>query len=480
MASSTISGVSNPVLAKDTRCRYDKFLIMAHKDPSKKLSKENPFLVDKALKDILGRKFYQVKQLNSGHLLIEVDLKMTHDKLLTVKKLRDIPVTVKAHSTLNQCKGKVYCDDMDNMTIDYIKQELKDQHVTEVYRPDKRNGQKVNIHILTFNITTRPKEIRIGYLNLQVKEYIPNPRRCFQCQGYGHGQKHCQRDPICAKCATCDPEHPAFEHCNNEPKCCHCGQAHFASSKDCPLFKLEKEITIKKHRNNLTFPAARDQVFRENPSLVAQVPSIKPRVNKNTYSAAVASPTATPVSQQQQQPNQSLLDTILEQQKQINEMQQLMKKMMDVLTGLNINIPTFKIPSSNENQKSNKTMGHKRSLSETAPPSPDVSKPPKVRDTSSRQEDKNEPASSLQTAMETTPVEGSAAGEVLDLTSQASFVAVPSAPPDQSVTRGARAGSSDPPTGQRGYVSIDIIKKQNSRKFAHVKSKFKDIDKFNH
>ena len=120
MASSSHSGVSNPILAKDTKCRYDKYLIMAHKDPNKKLSKENPFFVDKALKDILGKKFYRVEQLYSGHLLIEVDLKMTHDRLLTVKKLRDIPVTVKAHSTLNQCKGKVYCNDMDDMTIDYM------------------------------------------------------------------------------------------------------------------------------------------------------------------------------------------------------------------------------------------------------------------------------------------------------------------------------------------------------------------------
>ena len=302
MATSSLSGVSNPTLmSRGTKDRFDRFLIISHKSPNERLSKKNPFFIDKALKDILGKKFYQVKPMSSGNLLIEVDLKQSHEKLLTVRKLRDIPVTVKAHSSLNQCKGKVFCDAMDDMTVDYIKDQLKDQNVTEVYRPEKRNGQKINMYILTFNVTTRPKEVKIGYLNCKVREYIPNPRRCFRCQGYGHGQKTCQRDPICARCATSDPEHPDFEQCNNETKCCHCQQAHYASSKDCPLFKLEKAITIKKHRNNLTFPAARDQVFCEKPDLVAQVPSIKPRVNRNTYSAAAASPTATSQSQQLQQ-----------------------------------------------------------------------------------------------------------------------------------------------------------------------------------
>ena len=54
---------------------------------SKKLSKESPFAIQKAIQDILGKnKFFQIKALSSGLLLIEVDQKQTHDKLLQVKK----------------------------------------------------------------------------------------------------------------------------------------------------------------------------------------------------------------------------------------------------------------------------------------------------------------------------------------------------------------------------------------------------------
>ena len=137
MATSLLSGVSNPTfMSRGTKDRFDRFLIISHKSPNERLSKKNPFFIDKALKDILGKKFYQVKPMSSGNLLIEVDLKQSHEKLLTVRKLRDIPVTVKAHSSLNQCKGKVFCDAMDNMKVDYLKDQLKDQNVTEMYRPE--------------------------------------------------------------------------------------------------------------------------------------------------------------------------------------------------------------------------------------------------------------------------------------------------------------------------------------------------------
>ena len=208
----------------------------------KKLSKENPIVIEKALNAILGKKAnYHAKPISSGLLLIEVDQKQTHDKLLQIQKLHNIPVSVSPHKTLNISKGTIYCDNIGNMTEREILDELKDQDVTEVYRIKKRDGEETFLYILTFRRTTLPQTIKIGYMSCKVRVYIPNPRRCFKCQGYGHGQGGCIHEPVCAKCAHKGSGHPAFEDCGAASKCCHCNGDHPASSRDCPVYLLEKK-----------------------------------------------------------------------------------------------------------------------------------------------------------------------------------------------------------------------------------------------
>ena len=80
---------------------------------SKKLTKESPFEIENDIKDIAWKKyFFQIKALSSGLLLIEVDQKPTQDKLLSVKKVHGIPVSVSPHSTMNSSKGTIFCDNI--------------------------------------------------------------------------------------------------------------------------------------------------------------------------------------------------------------------------------------------------------------------------------------------------------------------------------------------------------------------------------
>ena len=191
-----------PGNSKDTNCYYNKFLIIKSEIEGKKLTKESPFKVQNAIQDILGKnKYFQIKPLNSGLLLIEVDSKEIHDKLLRVKKLHDIPVTVSPHTSLNTTKGTIFCDNIHQYTEDQIQNKLEEKGVTHVHRIKRRDGESTFLYVLTFNKTTLPKDIQLGYMNCKVRTYIPNPRRCFKCQGYGHGKNTCTHDPICAKCA---------------------------------------------------------------------------------------------------------------------------------------------------------------------------------------------------------------------------------------------------------------------------------------
>ena len=77
-----------------TKTTFSKYLTIGHQDPNEKLSLKNPFKIAKALKDILGKKYVNdPKPLSSGLLLIEVDQKQTHDKILQIRKILDIPVS---------------------------------------------------------------------------------------------------------------------------------------------------------------------------------------------------------------------------------------------------------------------------------------------------------------------------------------------------------------------------------------------------
>ena len=228
---------------KDTKNQFNKFLVMKAVANGHKLSKESSFDMKDAIQAILGNnKHFDIKPLSSGLLLIEVDQKQTHDKMLQIKKVLNIPVSVSPHSSLNATKGTIFCDNIHQHTEDQIQAKLEDQGVTHVHRIKRRDGEYTFLYVLTFNKTTLPQSIKVGYMNCKVRMYIPNPRRCFKCQGYGHGQNTCSHDPICPKCAASGQDHPSFEDCVSELRCVNCHKTdHPASSKNCPVYLLEKK-----------------------------------------------------------------------------------------------------------------------------------------------------------------------------------------------------------------------------------------------
>ena len=274
---------------------FKRYLVMKQKDPSIKMSSLSLFEVNKELKSVVGKKHSlegKVTTLRSGLLLIEVDQKPIYDKLMKTTKLRTIEVVIEEHSGLNSSKGVIYCDNeaVKKMTNDEIKAELVDQGVTDVYRIIRRNGNESepsNNFIITFNKTSPPKEMKMGYLNVEVKLYIPHPRRCFNCQRYGHGKNTCTHEPVCPTCGKAGHEYGSDE-CDKIKSCYHCEQEHATTSRDCPMYKLEKEIMEVKYKSNVNFKQARSIVYSQNPQLTAQISSIKTTTPKASYSKVSA------------------------------------------------------------------------------------------------------------------------------------------------------------------------------------------------
>ncbi len=143
---------------------------------------------------------------------------------------------------------------------------FKSHGVTEVYRTRrKENGKEIPIPtlILTFNLSFLPEKISCGYYNLGVRQYVPNPLRCFKCQRFGHTQQRCMVvSPACAKCGKSANDPNTF---SSPVRCVNCEGDHAANSNKCPTYLREKEIQKIRVTEKVSFPEAKHRYLVKNP-----------------------------------------------------------------------------------------------------------------------------------------------------------------------------------------------------------------------
>ena len=220
------------------------------------LSNQSPFLVQKLL-DNFG-KLEEVKKLRSGDFLIKVDNVKMSRKLELLKNLGEFKVEVEPHKTLNYVKGVISHPDLAKSDREEVIKHLKPVGVTDAYCVSKMidgERRKTGHIILTFRLPERPKELKAGFLLCTVYPYIPNPMRCYRCQKFGHLSGFCKvKDAICGICG--EGGHEATD-CTKTPCCVNCGEEHPSNSRDCPVWKAEKDIQKIKIDRNLPYTEAK-------------------------------------------------------------------------------------------------------------------------------------------------------------------------------------------------------------------------------
>ena len=125
------------------------------------------------------------------------------------------------------------------MELNDVKMKLKSQGVCDVHRiiPRNNDGSKSNLHILTFDSPEPPQFIKVGYLRVKTKLYIPNPRLCYKCQKFGHGKNTCHGQTTCSNCGL---KNHTKDDCDQEVCCPNCNGDHPSESKQCPKYKEQK------------------------------------------------------------------------------------------------------------------------------------------------------------------------------------------------------------------------------------------------
>ena len=243
---------------------WPRFLVIGSSN-DEALKKLSPFAIQKGLEGLAGEP-KSVKKLRSGSLLIECATESHSKNLLKSKLLCNISINVTPHTTLNSSKGVVRSRDLEGVSEEEICENLSSQGVSSVKRINvRRNNELVptNTLILTFSTPTLPDSVKAGYLRIPVVPYIPNPLRCFKCQKFGHGQNTCRGRLTCARCGQFDHD---GKTCQNEIACTNCSGKHFAYSRECSRWKMEKTVQQVKVERNLSFTEARKIVETSRPA----------------------------------------------------------------------------------------------------------------------------------------------------------------------------------------------------------------------
>jgi hypothetical protein len=95
--------------------------------------------------------------------------------------------------------------------------------------------------VLSFE-ESRPDVVYIGLLTFRVRDYIPPPVRCKNCQSFGHRTENCHARVRCSRCAG----HHTYDKCQatddaEHKKCANCKGNHSAAYRGCPKYVEVKE-----------------------------------------------------------------------------------------------------------------------------------------------------------------------------------------------------------------------------------------------
>lgn len=225
-----------------------RYLILSRNEPQndKTMSTVSPFLIKKVI-DINAGTNVEIKNLRNGTLLLKTINMKQAEKLMKITELStDIKVKVVDHPRLNVSKGVIYCPDLAYVSDDEILFNLKSQFVKEIRRITKKvNGEahNTNVFVLTFDLPFLPTDIKVAYLSLRVRPFIPQPLRCYKCQKFGHFTLNCKNPTnICGVCTEEIADNLEKNNCTKPPKCVNCQDAHPSFSKTCPIYKNEFEV----------------------------------------------------------------------------------------------------------------------------------------------------------------------------------------------------------------------------------------------
>jgi hypothetical protein len=214
----------------------------------------HPVQVTKAIEKEMGKIKY-AKLLNNRRMLISAVNKKQQEMILKMSNLGGGKIKVHVPGMAAKLRGVISNVPLE-MSVEDVKSEIRGGKVLEVKRLQTNKGgvKSDSLSVLLVFEKSLPGEVQMGWINYKVREYVPQPLRCFKCQRIGHVAQQCKWRQRCAKCGG---EHE-YGKCNKDTKlkCCNCGGEHSAAYAGCVVQKQAKEVQRYKVVNKVSYAEA--------------------------------------------------------------------------------------------------------------------------------------------------------------------------------------------------------------------------------
>lgn len=231
------------------------------------VSKINPLKLTKIINRDIGNVEF-AKVLSDGNLLVGCNNEEQANKALKVKEVGGIKVVstnkVGTISKASGQKGIIFGVPL-NISMEEFKGNVKGGKVVNAHRLKsvvegvRKDTETV---VIEFQGEGIPKRVMLGVMSYIVREFIPGPVRCFNCQRFGHVATRCREK---CRCARCGGNHE-YGKCEEgvKPKCCNCGEGHSAAFRGCEVLKREMVIQKRRVEEKITYAEAAKLVRDQN------------------------------------------------------------------------------------------------------------------------------------------------------------------------------------------------------------------------
>lgn len=222
------------------------------------VKKMDPLKLTKIIREKVGEVKY-ARILGDGNLLVgcnnEVQMEKAK-KMSCVGKIKIVKVVRVGEKINGGSKGMIYGIPLTvNMKELVENLRMKNRSVKSAVRMT-RGVEKVETESVLVEFETKevPKEVYYGFMRYSIREYVPKPMRCYNCQEFGHMANVCKGK---RRCARCSGDHE-YGKCGEEvrPKCCNCGGNHSVAFWGCEVMKKEVKVQQIKLKENISYVEA--------------------------------------------------------------------------------------------------------------------------------------------------------------------------------------------------------------------------------
>ncbi|XP_055381851.1 putative uncharacterized protein DDB_G0282499 [Condylostylus longicornis] len=172
---------------------------------------------------------------------------MVNDLNIKDYYIKTITLGIKIYCLSNESFKKT-CDFLQSNNSEFFLHDLKSEKPFKavIHGLDKTDVCElkqtlINIGLKCIEVKEITKKSKINVKNTK------KPTQCYNCQMFGHGEKHCN---VKTFCAFCSQNHKSNE-CPNKssPQCANCKGAHYSTDTTCPSRSAYINILSKNKKN---------------------------------------------------------------------------------------------------------------------------------------------------------------------------------------------------------------------------------------